>query len=284
METDSRPPFQQAAEVLRTAIFSGELPPGARIPSARILQRDFGVSSSTVQNALRVLKREGLVYSVLGRGSYVREHPGESKGEGATDAREVQHRGGGTAAPARERLRGHGVIADDPRPPYVQVAEILRSEIQAGRLVPGGRFPSARELQERFRIANSTAQNATRRLKEEGLVYTVKGRGAFVRTTKAARPDRGNRLSPSAPTGTPARDDAELVLALTAAKQRLTQAFTEYEQALTSYRALIQQAQTRQLNISDQATTTDTGLQNREDPQWTPTNTTTHPDTVPAGG
>ncbi|KFG71511.1 GntR family transcriptional regulator [Streptomyces mutabilis] len=261
LETDSRPPFQQAAEALRTAILSGELPPGARIPSARLLQRDFGVSSSTVQNALRILKREGLVYSVLGRGSYVREHTGGSKGEGETDAREDQHRGGGTAASARERARGRGVIADDPRPPYVQVADILRSEIQAGRLVPGGRFPSARELQERFRIANSTAQNATRRLKEEGLVYAVKGRGAFVRTTEAARPDRGSRLSP------PARDNAELVLALTAAKQRLTQAFTEYEQALTSYRTLIQQAQTRELDIPDQATDTNDEQQDHEDSQ-----------------
>lgn len=82
-----------------------------------------------------------------------------------------------------------------------------------------------------------------------GLQYAVKGRGAFVRTTEAARPDRGSRLSP------PARDNAEVVLALTAAKQRLTQAFTEYEQALTSHRTLIQQAQTWELDIPGQAGT-----------------------------
>ncbi|MFJ4700469.1 GntR family transcriptional regulator [Streptomyces sp. NPDC088768] len=199
LETDSRPPFQQAAEVLRTAILSGKLPPGARIPSTRLLQRDFGVSSSTVQNALRVLKREGLVHSVIGRGSYVRDHPGGSKDEGKTDAQEDKHHDGRTAASSREHARGRGVIADDLRPPYVQVAGILRSEIQEGRLIPGGRFPSARELQERFRIANSTAQNATRRLKDEGLVYAVKGRGAFVRTAEAARPDGGSRLSPTGP-------------------------------------------------------------------------------------
>lgn len=250
LENDSRPPYRQAAEVLRTAIFSGELPPGARLPSARLLQRDFGVSGSTVQNALRELKREGLVYSVVGQGSYVREHSRGTEGEGA---REDRYCGGGPAAAARERAGGQGVIADDPRLPYVQVADMLRSDIRAGRLVPGGRFPSARELQERFGIANSTAQNATRRLKEEGLVYAVKGRGAFVRTAKIARLAGEGRTSLPASPDTAAQDDAELVLALAAAEQRLTRAFTEYEQALTSYRALIQQARAQRVEVPDSA-------------------------------
>lgn len=236
--------------MLRTGIFSGELPPGARLPSARLLQRDFGVSSSTVQNALRELKREGLVYSVVRRGSYVREHPGEPEGE---STRKDQDSGGGPATAARERAGEQVVIADDPRLPYVQVADMLRSEIRAGRLVPGGRFPSARELQERFGIANSTAQNATRRLKEEGLVYAVKGKGTFVRTAGTARRPGEGRPSPTASPSTAAQDDAELVLALAAAEQRLTRAFTEYEQALTRYRALIQHARTRRVEVPDRA-------------------------------
>ncbi|GAA4661718.1 hypothetical protein GCM10023324_09790 [Streptomyces youssoufiensis] len=69
---DPRPPYVQAADVLRAAIHDGELRPGERLPAARELQRRFGIASSTVQNALRVLKEEGLIYSVLGRGSYVR--------------------------------------------------------------------------------------------------------------------------------------------------------------------------------------------------------------------
>ncbi|WP_331736506.1 GntR family transcriptional regulator [Streptomyces sp. NBC_00045] len=55
LEEDSRPPYLQAAEVLRTEILVGDLAPGSRLPSARLLQARFGVSSSTVQNALRVL-------------------------------------------------------------------------------------------------------------------------------------------------------------------------------------------------------------------------------------
>ncbi|MEU3283057.1 winged helix-turn-helix domain-containing protein, partial [Streptomyces antibioticus] len=55
---DPRPPYVQAADVLRTAIHDGELRPGERLPAARELQRRFGIASSTVQNALRVLKKE----------------------------------------------------------------------------------------------------------------------------------------------------------------------------------------------------------------------------------
>ncbi|WP_353963842.1 MULTISPECIES: GntR family transcriptional regulator [unclassified Streptomyces] len=75
----------------------------------------------------------------------------------------------------------------DPRPPYVRTADRLREEIRSGVLKPGDRLPSARELQDRFDIANSTAQNAVRVLKREGLVYAVKGKGVFVR--RAARQD-----------------------------------------------------------------------------------------------
>ncbi|MFD8065125.1 GntR family transcriptional regulator [Streptomyces parvulus] len=72
LEDDSRPPYVQAAEVLRREISTGRLKPGDKLPSARALQDEYGIASSTVQNALRLLKSEGLIYSVQGRGSFVR--------------------------------------------------------------------------------------------------------------------------------------------------------------------------------------------------------------------
>ncbi|MGW4894583.1 winged helix-turn-helix domain-containing protein [Kitasatospora sp. NPDC004240] len=64
-------PFRLIADQLRREIKAGAPAPGTRLPSARQLQQRFEVASSTVQGALAVLKREGLVYSVQGRGSYV---------------------------------------------------------------------------------------------------------------------------------------------------------------------------------------------------------------------
>ncbi|AJT65625.1 hypothetical protein T261_3965 [Streptomyces lydicus] len=69
---------------------------------------------------------------------------------------------------------------NDPRPPYQQVADIIRAEIRSGRIKPGERLPSYRELQDRFDIANMTARSALQVLRDEGLVQTVHGRGSFV--------------------------------------------------------------------------------------------------------
>jgi GntR family transcriptional regulator len=70
---DPRPPFQQIAATLRTEIEDGSLPPGAKLPTTRKLQDRFGAGNPTVQRALAVLKAEGLVEGIAGKGVYVRE-------------------------------------------------------------------------------------------------------------------------------------------------------------------------------------------------------------------
>ncbi|MYR90152.1 GntR family transcriptional regulator [Streptomyces sp. SID685] len=70
--------------------------------------------------------------------------------------------------------------ARDRRPPYQHAADELRREIKAGRYKPGDQLPSYRELQERFGVANMTARAALNVLREEGLIYTIQGRGSFV--------------------------------------------------------------------------------------------------------
>jgi GntR family transcriptional regulator len=83
---------------------------------------------------------------------------------------------------------------DDPRPPYVQVADELRREIQTGRYTPGQKLPSVRDLSERFNIASMTVNNALRVLREDGLVFSTPGRGTFVRdqaATEATSQDGG---------------------------------------------------------------------------------------------
>ncbi|MFD8383202.1 GntR family transcriptional regulator [Streptomyces sp. NPDC059679] len=70
---------------------------------------------------------------------------------------------------------------DDPRPAYLQIAATLREEISTGRLKPGCRLPSGRELAKEFGTALMTVQHALRVLREEGLVIPQQGRGVFVR-------------------------------------------------------------------------------------------------------
>ncbi|MFF7648712.1 SCO5717 family growth-regulating ATPase [Streptomyces sp. NPDC007983] len=73
---------------------------------------------------------------------------------------------------------------DDPRPPYLLAADRLRAEITSGRLKPGDRLPSSRELRETLGIANATVHSALRVLREEGLIYSVHGRGNYVADPK----------------------------------------------------------------------------------------------------
>jgi DNA-binding GntR family transcriptional regulator len=65
------PVYQQLAGILRTQIESGELPPGRSIPSKRDLRERYGVSGGTVDKAVGLLKDEGLVRGVHGKGLFV---------------------------------------------------------------------------------------------------------------------------------------------------------------------------------------------------------------------
>lgn len=55
--------YELIVQQIETAIFDGTLTPGMRLPSERELMTQFGVSRSTVREALRVLQSEGKVES-----------------------------------------------------------------------------------------------------------------------------------------------------------------------------------------------------------------------------
>lgn len=67
-------PRQQVARIIRERIQSGQY--GPRLPSYHALANELNVSPMTVQAALGILKAEGLVYGVPGRGTFVKEEAG----------------------------------------------------------------------------------------------------------------------------------------------------------------------------------------------------------------
>ena len=64
-----------------------------------------------------------------------------------------------------------------PVPPYLKVAEIIRS--QASCLL-AGRITEA-EITEIYEVARSTARRTLAVLRDEGLIFTVPQRGSYVR-------------------------------------------------------------------------------------------------------
>jgi GntR family transcriptional regulator len=65
-------------------------------------------------------------------------------------------------------------------PVYVQLADLLRGQIERGELVPRRPVPSKRQLTQTYGIAGGTVDKALAVLRGEGLVKTVKGRGIYV--------------------------------------------------------------------------------------------------------
>ena len=72
IDPDSATPvYVQLADILRRGIQDGTYPPNRALPSIRSLQETYGVADGTIQKALKILREEGLVVAVRGRGTYV---------------------------------------------------------------------------------------------------------------------------------------------------------------------------------------------------------------------
>ena len=65
------PLYQQIRHWLREQIATGALEPHSRVPSERTLAGNLGISRMTVRAALDEMIREGLLYRVPGKGTYV---------------------------------------------------------------------------------------------------------------------------------------------------------------------------------------------------------------------
>lgn len=69
---DSRPIYQQIADRYKQLILIGVMLPDEQLPSVRKLAMELSTNPNTVQKAYAALEREGYVYSVKGRGNFVR--------------------------------------------------------------------------------------------------------------------------------------------------------------------------------------------------------------------
>jgi len=65
------PVWRQLAAILRARIRAGRYEPGHAIASEKSLEQEFGISRNTTRKAIALLRDEGMVVTVAGRGSYV---------------------------------------------------------------------------------------------------------------------------------------------------------------------------------------------------------------------
>ena len=69
---------------------------------------------------------------------------------------------------------------DNERPIYIQLVEIIRTQIVSGKLKKGQKIPSVRELALIMKVNPNTMQKALIELEDEKLIYTERTNGKYV--------------------------------------------------------------------------------------------------------
>lgn len=65
-------------------------------------------------------------------------------------------------------------------PIYLQVGDAIKKDIVTGRVKPGEKLPSARELAIQYTINPNTAARVYQNLEQEGICATRRGMGTYV--------------------------------------------------------------------------------------------------------
>lgn len=72
LDMQSRKPiYEQLKEQILRLTMLGILSADEKLPSVRSLARDVGINPNTVQKAYQELERDGIIYTVGGKGSFV---------------------------------------------------------------------------------------------------------------------------------------------------------------------------------------------------------------------
>ena len=69
--TSRTPIYEQLYQKIIELIMKGVLKEDDQIPSVRALAKDLGVNPNTVQKAYQELERNGIIYSLTGRGNFI---------------------------------------------------------------------------------------------------------------------------------------------------------------------------------------------------------------------
>lgn len=69
---DTRPIYEQIVEKIRTLILKGVLEADSQLQSVRSLAMELSINPNTIQKAYTELERQGFIYTIKGRGNFVR--------------------------------------------------------------------------------------------------------------------------------------------------------------------------------------------------------------------
>ncbi len=70
--TSEKPMYEQIEDSIKKDIFEGRLKNNEMLPSVRQLAKDLNVSAITTKRAYMDLERDGLIYTIAGKGTFVK--------------------------------------------------------------------------------------------------------------------------------------------------------------------------------------------------------------------
>jgi|SRR3712207_4589017 len=73
---------------------------------------------------------------------------------------------------------------NDKRPIYIQIMDYIKEQIISGRVKEGEKLPSVREMSSIFKVNPNTLQRVYQELEREGITYTQRGMGTFIKEDK----------------------------------------------------------------------------------------------------
>ena len=71
--SSKEPIYEQIVKQIKKSILANEMPSGFALPSMRNMAKELNVSVITTKRAYEELEKAGLIYSIVGKGSFVAE-------------------------------------------------------------------------------------------------------------------------------------------------------------------------------------------------------------------
>jgi len=167
--SDVIPKYYQLAKILREQIEDGDFQPNDAIPSERKLEQRYNLSRPTIRQAIDLLSRQGFLYRVHGKGTFV-SPPKLQKGmlELTSFSEDMRKRG---LKPGQRILEFGYVKPEGKVRRQLEIVDDQKKVLRIKRLRYGDEEPMG--LQDSF-LSLDTAHNISREeIEELGSIYVI---------------------------------------------------------------------------------------------------------------
>lgn len=167
--TSAIPKYHQLANILRQQIDNGDFQPHDTIPSERLLEQHYKLSRPTIRQAVDLLSRQGYLYRVHGKGTFV-SPPKLQKGmlELTSFSEDMRNRG---LEPGQKIIEFGYVKPNSEVRRQLEITDDEKKVLRIKRLRYGDGKPMG--LQDSFLSLDSSQAVTREEIEEKGSIYVI---------------------------------------------------------------------------------------------------------------